>query len=293
VRPRTLLLAALCLAAGFGAGLVVSPGGETPARSVTPADARAPEEPEQHGERAEEPPDPRIALLKEENARLAEVLQRYEERDQAKEMLRTRLREPLEWLRGVAPKAFAGLTLDELRHMRELDLSGLPIEDDDLRHLEHLPSLRTLVLRGTAITDAGLVHLQKVRKLTYLGLRQTKVTDAGMRHLPAIETLTHLDLNMLPVTDDGLVRIRGMQLEFLRLNYTQVTDTGLAYLKEVDSLSRLDLWGTSITDSGTDHLWDLPSLTHLELGATTISKGWVDRFHAAHPGCTVRSRYGR
>ena len=301
-----LLLALLCLAAGFVAGRWWQPAPtEDPASSpakIDPAEVSQPPAGQADGnvdQGAGHSPDEdrlqrRMGILEQENRDLSEALQRYKARDKSQDAVRARLRGPLEWLKQLSPKAFAGLTTAELRNMRVLDLSSTKVQDEDLTHLQHLDAVRRLVLRRTSITDAGLFHLRKARSLTHLGLRETRVTDEGMRYLAELRSLKHLDLNMLPVTDAGLAHLQGMtKLEFLRLNFTKITDAGLSLVSKLPVLSRLDLWATKITDAGVEHLWYMKSLRHLELGATPISKEWVERFGKAHPKCYIHSRYGR
>ncbi|MHC5009591.1 MAG: leucine-rich repeat domain-containing protein [Planctomycetota bacterium] len=241
-----------------------------------------------------------MAALREENERLKEALDAAQgtsapagEEPEISDAERQRLEAPLSWLRGLSPEHFGDMTAEALRRLRELDLSELPVTDEDLVHLAQLASLRRLTLRKTAITDAGLEHLQSIAGLEDLSLRETDITDAGMDHLAKISTLTRLDLNTTPVTDAGLARLADMtQLVFLRLNYTGITEAGLAHLRRMTALERLDLWGTEIgTEPGT--IGDLPALSHLELGATDVSREWIERFQEEHPDAYVRSRYGR
>ena len=59
----------------------------------------------------------------------------------------------LEWVRKLFPKKYRTMTVDQLRYMRELDLSRVMLDPEDLEHLRNFPSLAILNLRGSGITD--------------------------------------------------------------------------------------------------------------------------------------------
>ena len=71
--------------------------------------------------------------------------------------------------------------LSDLVRLEHLNLSGSPISDAGLEHLEHLNSLSFLVLSNTAVGDDGLRHLEKLPRLRYLSLYGTRVSDAGVK----------------------------------------------------------------------------------------------------------------
>lgn len=57
------------------------------------------------------------------------------------------------------------------------------IEDEDLAKFKHFKKINTIVLSGRPITDKGLKHLQGVKTLVLVGLENTKVTDKGVAEL--------------------------------------------------------------------------------------------------------------
>ncbi len=73
--------------------------------------------------------------------------------------------------------------LSGLVRLDNLNLSGAPITDAGLEHLEDLDSLRTLDLMNTTVGDDGLRHLEKLPRLRYLVLYHTRVTNAGVKRL--------------------------------------------------------------------------------------------------------------
>jgi hypothetical protein len=61
------------------------------------------------------------------------------------------------------------LDLPGLTKLRELRLSGLPLHDEDLAFLKHLPSLETLMIQpSSSLTGASLRHLRELPELHLL-----------------------------------------------------------------------------------------------------------------------------
>ena len=58
------------------------------------------------------------------------------------------------WLRALLGDDFFG-------RVCEIDLTGTPLQDADLRHLERLKGLSTLLLDGTTVTDSEVARLQR------------------------------------------------------------------------------------------------------------------------------------
>lgn len=65
----------------------------------------------------------------------------------------------------------------------DINLAGTAISDDDLAHLNELPSLKSLDLDETRITDSGLPHLKRLTSLKRVSLARTCVTVTGMAEL--------------------------------------------------------------------------------------------------------------
>jgi hypothetical protein len=82
------------------------------------------------------------------------------------------------------PKPISLAFLQRVPALQELDLSGLPLRDEDLTPLTFAPGLRTLLVGGTSLTDAALVHVAKLAHLQYFDVSGTEVTieAAGRLH---------------------------------------------------------------------------------------------------------------
>jgi hypothetical protein len=187
--PMPTVLRALVISLAFAAGVAVAvlvvnarinPGNTTDkAKSIAPE--RDPEDasdsvrspslsrPSQRPRVREATLDEKLTLLegmlqaeRSKNADLAREIAELRSNARANTNALAPLDEPRRWLETLLPNKFAGLTVTELRHMRELDLSSSKLDVHDLAYLSQLPALRWLTLRRTAVDDGGLPHLLRV-----------------------------------------------------------------------------------------------------------------------------------
>lgn len=103
-------------------------------------------------------------------------------------------------------EAFA--LLRQITTMRELNLGGVRLKDEDLAAIAALKNLTVLHLDNTPITDAGLKHLGALENLTALNLFGTAITDAGLQHLAGLKNLKSLYLAETKVTAEGVARLQ-------------------------------------------------------------------------------------
>jgi Leucine-rich repeat (LRR) protein/tRNA A-37 threonylcarbamoyl transferase component Bud32 len=179
--------------------------------------------------------------------------------------------------------------------IREIDLSGCQIEDNQLIHLTELGSLSRLILDRTTITGAGLVHLHGLGQLGELRLDSLEFGADGIRKLPALPRLAVLHATASSLNDDDLVnlerfpRLRALYaggtrltdaavdrlpadaLSVLAIGVAGFTDVGLARLPRMANLHFVHLGGTNISDAGLTHLQQMRSLSGLDLDGTKIS----------------------
>lgn len=104
-----------------------------------------------------------------------------------------------------------------------INVAGTDFGDEELQHLERLPSLRELHLAGTQVTDQGLAALPQAPNLQELYLAKCGITDDGLRHLTGLSQLTAINLYGTGITSDGLEFL--MPLSELRL--LMITDVKL------------------------------------------------------------------
>ena len=78
-----------------------------------------------------------------------------------------------------------------------------------LELLRDLPYVRSVFLTGTPVTDADLKHLQGLKKIEYLVLSDCpRITDAGLEHLALLTSLWAVDVSGTQVTERGVQRLQ-------------------------------------------------------------------------------------
>jgi hypothetical protein len=81
-----------------------------------------------------------------------------------------------------------------LRHLEDLEISGLRISDGGVQQLTGLKHLRCLDVSNTELSDADLDDLARMRFLEVLNFFGTKLTESGLSKLSALTHLKHLYL---------------------------------------------------------------------------------------------------
>lgn len=123
-----------------------------------------------------------------------------------------------------------------------LHAAGRPVDDVELRSLQAMRSLRLLDLSGTDVTDAGLVHLLGCLDLEVLCLWDTALTDAGLALIGRLPNLRQLGLGNTAVTDAGLCHLAGLRrLRLVQLAGTEVAGPGLRHLHGLPELASVSL----------------------------------------------------
>ena len=91
----------------------------------------------------------------------------------------------------------------------EIDLTGKPVGNSDLKQITRHARLQKLWLSSTGVTDAGLINLQSMKRLRVLGLARTGITDAGLKHLAAIKSLREVYIFPTKVTDGAVDELKA------------------------------------------------------------------------------------
>lgn len=170
--------------------------------------------------------------------------------------------------------------LQGLKKLASLDLSGTPVDADDLKHLSgstqikklclgHCPKLNNdalepvgaltnltwLSLAISSVSDEGISKLSRCTQLNTLILQDTLVTGTGLKHLKCSENMQYLTLTGCPLTHSGIAEIaRFKRLRDLDLKRTPVSDVDLKHLKQLAALRSLNLYGTKVTEAGVGEL---------------------------------------
>ncbi len=169
------------------------------------------------------------------------------------------------------------LSNDELKHLKglhrlqKLRLSYSHIDDLSLSALQDLTSLRELSLRTCEgeVTDIGLANLAQLRRLRVLRLPTCEVTDRGLLHLKGLTEIESLDLQGCDLTEGGLVHLAAMtKISALGLSLPDLTAGGLTQLKALTNLKELKLTLREPSDDGLAALKRLTCLKELTLRST-------------------------
>ncbi len=83
------------------------------------------------------------------------------------------------------------------------------ITDEGLKFLQNLKGLRNLDLSNNCITDEGLKFLQNLKSLRLLGLGHNRgVTDEGVKYLQGLHNLEVLQLNKAAFNETGVKNLK-------------------------------------------------------------------------------------
>jgi len=102
------------------------------------------------------------------------------------------------------------LDLSGLKQMKNMNLSGLPLHDDDLEFLKHLPLLDDLMIQPVSrLTGASLSHLREMPALNRLWISGlSDCTGEDLAHLNDLAKLRRLTLSG-DVNDKALASLTG------------------------------------------------------------------------------------
>ncbi len=90
----------------------------------------------------------------------------------------------------------------------DLNLSNMPIKDDDLGVIGQLESLEKLNLNNTDVTGATLSKLSLLKKLKSLSLSGTKVTKASLKDLGKLPLLREVFIWNTPISEKDLADLK-------------------------------------------------------------------------------------
>lgn len=181
--------------------------------------------------------------------------------------------------------------LANLRQLKSLKLSWVPISDDQLRSISKLENLEYLSLVQTEVLGPGLKHLEALPKLERLQLMMD--TRRGPHNLAPIKSLKGLKRiqvfgfgfeprDFLPIAD-------SRSIQELVLSEGKLDDSVIGRLAAIPSLKTIQLMDTQATD---ESLKSLSGNAQLEsifidgditregveqlMGLTRLSRIWID-----------------
>jgi internalin A len=185
--------------------------------------------------------------------------------------------------------------------VKDLELSGPELQDEDLVVLEALKELTCLrIFRSEKLTESGFSHLRSLPlryldlegskiphdafgvlgqiQLDVLKLDRTDIHDQDIIELCQLSNLSHLTLDGTAVTGAGLDCLKSLRA--LSLENTLLNNAGLAEVGRLHDLEYLNLRNTEIDDGGLKHLKDLTHLRSLVLMTTNITGPGLARLSA-------------
>lgn len=121
-----------------------------------------------------------------------------------------------------------------LRKLSHVEISGYPVQDDDIHYLATLPDLSELqITESWAFSGKKLSFLKPLEKLEKLNLRSAgKLSADGIAQIAQLTQLTSLNLNGCKLKDRDLPPLRQLKkLDSLNLATTEVTLAGWKELK--------------------------------------------------------------
>jgi internalin A len=179
-------------------------------------------------------------------------------------------------------------------------------ENDDLLHLQRIPTLRGLGLYSSAISDEGLIHLKGLKNLLVLSIEHSGVTDAGLRQLRALPRLMILidpeprlseeakagfrrsrerRFHRLPESERRAAAVELVMVNTFRgdlsaqrpirevsIRQSDLSDEEMLFFTALHELESMELYQVPITNVGLRHLAQLCRLRFLSLIDTRISR---------------------
>jgi internalin A len=156
-----------------------------------------------------------------------------------------------------------------------LDLSGVPLNDDDFSFLvKRCRSLGFLRLRHTSkLANDELADLTDDERAA---LNSRALTGEGLSKIERLKRLMVLEISGYDLPAGRLEFLSELQeLRWLSLCDTPITDEDLRALAHLPKLMRLDLSGTKVTGSGLRYLSECPALQSVMLNRAPLSQAIV------------------
>lgn len=174
-------------------------------------------------------------------------------------------------LAGRKPTAEVISQLGQQTMLRELDLTGSPVDPIIANALSGLSHLQSINLDGTAAGDSAAAALSAL-SVEVLSLNGTPLTDAGLQEIGKIKTLKELSVAKTQVTGVGFRALKNAKLVKLNASSTRFGVDGLINLRGMKSLEELHLFAAGIVEQPKAKVFTtMPNLRVLNLSSNTIS----------------------
>ncbi|MBC8289825.1 MAG: hypothetical protein H8E37_05860 [Planctomycetes bacterium] len=172
--------------------------------------------------------------------------------------------------------------------VRSLVMTGMPVEQLNLKDIEQLVDLVAVNLDHSETEDRHLARLAESHTLKELYLVGTAISDEGCVTLGKLTDLEALDLRATFLGDEGLKEIAKLKkLKGLRVAQTWMSDAGMESIGSLHRLRTLDIRHTDVTDEGLIHLAGLTSLKRLRATGARVTRGGLDELKRTIPDLKV------
>jgi len=139
---------------------------------------------------------------------------------------------------ALATQTFSPATLRHvvrLEQLQQLELSGIPVQTEDLAFLSEVPNLRDLTISNCNIDDSALQRIGRAPLLEQLLLYRTRITGTGLRDLATCHELKALGLDGTRVSDTlatDMADLAQLRLQVLSVRGCGLTPEGIAALEQ-------------------------------------------------------------
>lgn len=170
----------------------------------------------------------------------------------------------------------------------QLNLQGVDLTDDGLKHIGSLTELRKLSLSDTLVTPKGLSILRNLPLLENLNLSRIPLGERVNEPLQPLKNLYSLDLTGTQLTDKAVMNLPAFpKLRTLILRRNNLTDKCICSLLRYRGLQNLDFTDTLVTGEGLKRLKGLPSLRLIIIRTAVLKVGDKSQIKKLIPGVKV------
>lgn len=189
---------------------------------------------------------------------------------------------------GVLAATGATVSWNDDETVRGLVMTGMPVEQLDLKDIEQLVNLVAVNLDHSETQDQHLARLVDNHTLKELYLVGTAISDEGCTTLGKLTDLESLDLRATFIGDEGLKKIESLKnLKSLRVAQTWISDEGMKSVGKLPSLVALDIRHTDITDEGLQLLSEVSTLRRIRATGSRVTLGGIAQLKKSIPNLKV------
>lgn len=162
----------------------------------------------------------------------------------------------------------------QLRHLAVIDLSGAPVQFNNLFDIISSSNIQSVSLSDTRVSQGSFSGLAKMANLRALDLSRNRLNEDHFIWIANQPKLVSLNLDEVGAKDNVLKHLANLpNLECLSIRYNDLTDKAGAIIAGMRNLRSLAIDGNDILDEGIVQIGLAPNLTELVLGNTVTGRG--------------------